>query len=124
MTPKTPTAGAKLRADLDTALTHASEEAGRALEFDEAERHVIDQAVESADCAEEMHGLYRDELARAEPRPTAVVKYAAEMRLQQKQAVDFVARVKLGLGTAKSPRHVRGRPETRWQGHQRPTRGA
>src|ERR1700730_3382804 len=41
------TAGAKLRADLDQALAHASEEAGRALEFDEAERHVIDQAVEA-----------------------------------------------------------------------------
>ena len=33
-----------------------------------------------------MHALYRAELARDEPRPTAVVKYAAEMRLQQKQA--------------------------------------
>jgi hypothetical protein len=57
MTPKTPTAGAKLRADLDTALAHASEEAGRALEFDEAERHVIDQVVEAANIAEQMHAF-------------------------------------------------------------------
>lgn len=123
LTTKAVSAGARLRADLDAALAHASEEAGRALEFDEAERHVIDQAVEAADCAEQMHALYRAELARAEPRPTAVVKYAAEMRLQQKQAVDFVARVKLGLGAAKSPRHVRA-SQTRWRGQQRPTRGA
>jgi hypothetical protein len=113
----TPTAGDRLRADLNAALAHASEEAGRALEFDEAERHCIDQAVEAADIAEEMHAMYRAELARAEPRPTAVVKYAAEMRLQQKQAVDFVARVKLGLGAAKSPRHVRA-AQTRWQAQQ------
>jgi hypothetical protein len=126
MTPKTPTVGARLAADLDAALAHASEEVGRQLEFDEAERHVIDQAVAAADCAEEMHAMYRAELARDEPRPTAVVKYAAEMRLQQKQAVDFVARVKLGLGAARSPQHVRA-AQTRWQREQRPqrpTRGA
>ena len=41
---------------------------------------------DAGDVAEEMHALYRAELARDEPRPTAVVKYAAEMRLQQKQA--------------------------------------
>jgi hypothetical protein len=115
------TAGSKLRPDLDQALIHASEEAGRALEFDEAERHVIDQALETADIAEEMHSMYRAELARDEPRPTAVVKYAAEMRLQQKQAVDFVARVKLGLGAARSPQHVRA-AQTRWLREQRPQR--
>jgi len=41
-----------------------------ALEFDEAERHVIQQAAEAADRAEQLRALYRDELARApEPRP-------------------------------------------------------
>lgn len=38
MTTDTTCAGARLRADLDAALAHASQEAGRTLEFDEAER--------------------------------------------------------------------------------------
>lgn len=117
MDTKTPSAGARLRADLVAALAHASHELGRALEFDEAERHTIDQAVAAADRAEEMTALYRTELARQpEPRPTALVKLAAEIRLSEKQAVDFVARVNLGLGAAKSPRHVRA-AQTRWQQH-------
>ncbi|WP_460355328.1 hypothetical protein [Mycobacterium sp. ZZG] len=39
---------------------------------------------------------------------------AAEIRLTEKAAVDLVARVSLGLGAAKSPRHVRA-AQTRWQ---------
>ena len=62
--PPTPTAGDRLRADLDSAPTHASQELGRTLEFDEVERHVIDQAVAAADRAEEITVLYRAELAR------------------------------------------------------------
>ena len=57
MKSKTPSAGAKLRADLDAALARAGEELGHALEFDEAERHVIDQAVQAADRAEEIRAL-------------------------------------------------------------------
>jgi hypothetical protein len=117
MTTKTPTAGQRLRADLDAALAHAGEELGRQLEFDEAERHVIAQAVAAADRAQEMTVLYRAELARKpEPRPTVLVKLAAEIRLSEKAAVDLVARVNLGLGAAKSPRHVRA-ARTRWQQH-------
>jgi hypothetical protein len=48
-TKTTPTAGARLRPDLDAALRLASQEVGRDLEFDEAERHVIDQAAADAD---------------------------------------------------------------------------
>jgi hypothetical protein len=40
MTTKNPSAGFRLRADLDAALARASEELGRPLEFDEAERGV------------------------------------------------------------------------------------
>jgi hypothetical protein len=99
MTTKTPTAGDRLRADLDEALRLASDEAGRALEFDEAERHLVDQAAASADRAQEMSALYRAELTRKpEPRPTALGKLAAEIRLCEKQAVEFVARVKVSLG--------------------------
>ena len=124
MTNTTLTAGAKLRAELDAALARAAEEVGHALEFDEAERHVIDQAAEAADRAEEIRALYRAELAREpEPRPRSVVALAAEARLTEKAAVDFVARVKLGLGAAKSPHRVRA-ARTRWQAQQRPTRGA
>jgi hypothetical protein len=54
MTTKTPTAGDRLRADLDEALRLASDEAGRALEFDQAGRHLVDQAAASADRAQEM----------------------------------------------------------------------
>jgi hypothetical protein len=55
--------------------------------------------VASADRAEEMSALYRAELVRKpEPRPTALVKLSAEIRPCEKQAVDFTARVKLGLG--------------------------
>jgi hypothetical protein len=111
----TTSAGQRLRAGLDAALAHAAEEAGRSLEFDEAERHVIDQAVAAADRAEDMRGLFRAELAHTpECRPRTVVALAAEMRLSEKAAVDLVARVSLGLGAAKSPRHVRA-AQTRWQ---------
>jgi hypothetical protein len=90
------------------------------LEFDGTERHVIDQAVAAADRAEEMTTLYRAEpRRRPEPHPTALVMLAAEIRLCEKQAIDFVARVKLGLGAAKSPRHVRA-ARTHWQ--QQPVR--
>ena len=105
------TAGQKLRADLDAALRHASAELGRELEFDEAERHVIDQATAAADRAEEMTALYRAELVRTPaPRPTALVKRFAEIRPCEKQAVDFTARVKLGLGgvVGYTPLLVRG----------------
>jgi hypothetical protein len=44
MTTKTPTAGQRLAAHLDAALARAGEELGHALEFEEAERHVIEQA--------------------------------------------------------------------------------
>ena len=64
-----------------------------------------------------MTALYRAELTRKpEPRPTALVKLSAEIRLCEKQAVDLTARVKLGLGAAKSPRHVRA-AQARWPAH-------
>ncbi|MGP4055222.1 hypothetical protein ACTWP6_10445 [Mycobacterium sp. 4D054] len=108
-----PTAEARLRADLDAAQKAASTEVGRELEWDEAERHVIAQA--AADRAEELHRLYDTELTRKpEPRHRTVVALAAEIRLTEKAAVDLVARVSLGLGAAKSPRHVRA-AQTRWQ---------
>ena len=68
MKANTPSAGARLRADLDAALAHAGEGLGRAMEFDEAERHVIDQAAEAADRAEQIRALYRAELTR-QPEP-------------------------------------------------------
>jgi hypothetical protein len=46
-----------------------------------------------------MTALYRAELVRKpEARPTALIKLSAEIRPCEKQAVDFTARVKLGLG--------------------------
>ena len=43
------TAGRRLHDDLNTALQHAGQELGRDLEFDESERHIIDQAVAAVD---------------------------------------------------------------------------
>jgi acyl-CoA reductase-like NAD-dependent aldehyde dehydrogenase len=116
MTTKTPSAGQKLRDDLAAALRHASEELGRQLEFDEAELHVIEQAANAADRAEELTRLYKVELGKPEPHITALTKLAAEIRFSEKAAIDYVARVNLGLGAAKSPRHVRA-ARTRWQQH-------
>jgi len=46
-----------------------------------------------------------------------VVALAAEIRLCEKQAVEFTARVKVSLGQGiKSPRHQRA-AQTRWQAH-------
>jgi hypothetical protein len=42
-------AGARLRTNLGEALQAASQEAGRELEFDEAERHLVDQAAAASD---------------------------------------------------------------------------
>ena len=41
-----------------------------------------------------------------EARLRTVVALVAEIRLSEKAAVDLVARVNLGLGATKSPRHV------------------
>jgi hypothetical protein len=123
MSTSTPSAGARLRADLHTALARAAEEVGHALEFDEAEAHTIEQAAHAADRAEQIRALYEAELASPDPRPRTVVALAAEARLSEKAAVDLVARVSLGLGAARSPRHVRA-AQTRWQAERSSRRGA
>src|SRR5262245_23768837 len=57
-------AGARLRTELNAALRLASQELRREMEFGDSERLCIDQAVASADRAEEMTALYRVEMVR------------------------------------------------------------
>jgi hypothetical protein len=73
-----------------------------------------------------MTKLYRAELRKPDPNPSVVAKLSNEIRLCEKQAVDFVARVKVSLGQGiPSVPHQRA-SQTRWQREraQRPTRGA
>jgi hypothetical protein len=102
-------------ADLPTAVDFETRQACEADLARIASQHTPDALRKAADRAEEIRALYRAELARQpEPRPRTVVALAAEARPTEKAAVNQVARVSLGLGAAKSPRHVRA-AQTRWQ---------
>ena len=98
------TAGQRLRADLDTALADASRALGRRLEWTEIESHTIDSAVLAADRAEQLRALLEAELAAVRTRPGLVVKLSAEARLCERQAVDLVATVNVGVGQRQSLR--------------------
>ena len=102
----TGTAGARLRASLDAALAYASREHGHALEFSEIERLIIDSAADAADRAEVLDQLLDAELA-GKADPGVLVRLSAEHRANVKQSLDFVARVNVGPGKAKSERHQR-----------------
>jgi hypothetical protein len=110
---KPKTAGAKLRADLDTALARAAQEQGlAALEFSELERGLIDSAADGADWTDKLKGLRDAELA-GDATPTTLVKLSAEIRHCERQVHDLVARVNFGVGAAKSPQHQRA-ANARW----------
>lgn len=102
-----PSAGRKLRADLDAALERAERDEGRTLEFSEAEQLILASAAKTADRVEELRRLWQAELSADNPRPTIVVKLSAEIRLCEKAIHDLVARVNLGSGPVKSERHQR-----------------
>ncbi|ADT97179.1 hypothetical protein [Mycolicibacterium gilvum] len=119
MTPKL-TAGRRLRQEMDAALKRAGEEIGQALEWDEAEEMMLSRAAGCADRAEELQKAYAVELA-GEARPTALTRLSAEIRALDKQSVDLVRSVHVGVGVPKSITHQKA-ARSRWD--RVPGRGA
>jgi hypothetical protein len=106
-----PRAGRELRAQLDKALAAASRELGGQLEWSEVELVIIDRAVAAADRAEELRRVYDGHLAAGET--ALAVKVSAELRGCERAVIDAVGKVHMGLGQAKSERHVRA-ARSRW----------
>jgi hypothetical protein len=111
MTPKM-TAGRRLRAEMDTALKRAADELGQSLEWDETEDMMLSRAASAADRAEELRAAYEEELA-GQARSTALTRLSAEIRALDKQAVDLVRSVHVGVGVPKSSQHQRA-AQSRW----------
>lgn len=107
------TAGQLLQATYDAALTRASREHGRQLEWTEAEATALRLAVESADAAERVKALLEAELAVPQPNPTIIVKLSAEWRLLNRAQMDYEWRLNPGLGQQKNPAKVRA-GKARW----------
>ena len=107
------TAGQRLRDDLDKALEHASRERGQKLQFDERELFVISMAAAAADRAELLRQRF-DAVLAGRAGADAVSKLAAELRLTERAAVDLALKVQIGVGIAKSERHVRA-GQARWR---------
>jgi hypothetical protein len=109
-----PRAGKRLRNELNAALEHARRELGQPLlEFSEQEIATLERAAAAADRAEELGWLYDEELA-GERRPTVLVKLSGEIRLCERQVIDLIGRIHLGVGQAKSARHAYSANQ-RWQ---------
>ena len=110
-----PTAGKKLREELDALLARVSREKypmQPALEWSEQELQVIERAMAAADRAEVLGRLWEQEMDGT--ASTAVlVKLSAEMRACEKAVVDMVSKVNPDVGEAKSARHVQA-ARSRW----------
>lgn len=98
------TAGAKLRRSMDRALEHASSELGQPLVWSEAEELMLAKASAAADRSEQLQTEFADELA-GERRSTALARLSSEIRLLDKQAIDLVKGINVGLGPPKSAQH-------------------
>ncbi|MGA5543509.1 hypothetical protein ACPCIR_16770 [Mycobacterium sp. NPDC051198] len=104
-------AGARLRHTLDLALASAAREQHvAALEFDELEQRLIDQAVELADFAERVRAVRDAELA-GDCRPSSLVNLSAEYRHLLARVDDIVGKLKFHppQSAVARPRR-RGRP--------------
>ena len=101
------TAGRRLRRVLDDALTRASTEVGKSLEWSEIEQAAIDAATTTADRAEALRTRFDTLLADEDTADTLLVKVSAELRMLDRQVVDLVSRIEIGVGPSKSDRHVR-----------------
>lgn len=101
------TTGTRLRRVLDDALARASTVVGKTLEWSEIEQTAIDAAVATADRAEALRTRFDALLADENTADTLLVKISSELRLCDKQIVDLVGRLEIGVGAAKSDRHVR-----------------
>lgn len=96
--------GRRLRADMDTALARAEQEAGQTLEFDERELAALDTACDAANRAEELRDIYRRELA-GEARPTVLSNMSAEIRHCERLKLDALAKLALRVDKPKSEQH-------------------
>ncbi|MEE2852232.1 MAG: hypothetical protein VX424_06210 [Actinomycetota bacterium] len=96
--------GRRLRADMDTALTRAGQEAGQVLEFDERELAALATACDAANRAEELRGVYRGELA-GEARPSVLSNMSAEIRHCERLKLDALAKLALRVEKPKSEQH-------------------
>jgi hypothetical protein len=105
-------AGAQLRKTLEDALDRQSKVIGRTLEWSEDEQAMLEAACNAANRAEDMRNLYAAERS-GENRATILVKLSAELRMLDRQIVELVARINVGLGPAKSARHQRA-ADARW----------
>jgi hypothetical protein len=98
---------------MDAALSFARRDLNQPLlEYSETDHQLIERAAAAADRGEQFQRLYDEELAGA-CHAGALVRLSGEIRLCEKQTVDFVARIHLGAGPAKSQRHQRS-AELRW----------
>ena len=111
MTPKM-TAGRRLRADMDAALKRAGDVLGQSLEWDESEELMLSRAVSAADRAEELRAAYDRELV-GDARSSALTKLSSEIRALDKQTIDLVRSVNVGVGVSKSSQHQRA-AQSRW----------
>jgi hypothetical protein len=105
-------AGRRLLAQFDAALKRESETTGKALEWDEHETVELRLAAAAADRRGQLQAAYDAEL-EGESRTTLLVKLSAEIRLLDKAIGDHLARVRVGLGAAKSQQHQRA-VQSRW----------
>lgn len=106
------TAGVELRRALDEALQLASEDLNQPLEWTEKESAILERACTTADRAAVLRAAFEDEQV-GEKHPSVMVKLSAEIRMLDKQVVDFVAAINPGDGAAKSERHQRA-AASRW----------
>jgi len=74
----------------DAELACAAEPEGRPLEWSPRELAVVEAATHAADRAAELRRLRRRESAHDEPRPSILAKFAAEVRLSERVAVELV----------------------------------
>jgi hypothetical protein len=106
--------GAQLRAQLDKALKIAAKDlpAGQVLQWDDKERFAIDAAVAAADRRSQLQARYDSRLA-ADAESAELVKLSAELRLCERVVVDMTSKLSIGVGQAKSERHVKA-SRSRW----------
>jgi len=105
---------------MDAALKRAGEEMGQQLEWDETELVMLARAASAADRAEELRTAYDLELV-GEARSTVLTRLSAEIRALDKQVVDLVRSVNVGVGAPKSSLHQKA-ARSRWD--RQPGRGA
>jgi hypothetical protein len=119
------TAGADLRAALDTALAREARAQGRSsLQFDEREQQHVEAAIAAADAAELLEGRIATLAADPTSDPGTLVRLLAEARQQRGKVVELLRwldlpvawsatadpqRTTAGKGTARVAR-LRGRP--------------